>query len=84
VKYTLTVTRSGSGAVTSVPEGIGCGSECVRTYQAGTEVTLKPSAKGGWTFAGWSGACSGTDNCRVTLDRDRAVRATFVRRQSRR
>jgi hypothetical protein len=82
-KYTLTVTRSGSGAVTSAPEGIGCGSECIQTYFAGTEVTLKPSAKGGWTFAGWSGACSGTGSCRVTLDRDRAVQATFVRRNSR-
>jgi hypothetical protein len=82
-KYTLTVTRSGSGAVTSAPEGIGCGSECVQIYPAGTTITLKPSEKSGWVFERWSGACSGTGSCTVTLDRDRAVQATFVRRHSR-
>jgi hypothetical protein len=81
-QYTLTVTTSGSGTVTSAPTGIGCGSDCAETYPAGTAVTLKPSSKGGWVFGGWSGACSGTGSCTVTLNGDRAVQAKFVRRQA--
>jgi hypothetical protein len=81
-QYTLTVATSGSGTVTSAPTGIGCGSDCVETYPAGTAVTLKPSSKGGWVFGGWTGACSGTGSCTVTLSGDRAVQATFVRRNS--
>ena len=36
----LTVTRSGSGTVTSSPGGISCGAACSASYAAGTPVTL--------------------------------------------
>ena len=35
-------------------------------------------ASNGWTFGGWSGACSGSSNCSVTMTADRTVTATFV------
>jgi hypothetical protein len=82
VQYTLTVSKSGPGSVTSAPTGIGCGSDCTQAYPAGTTVTLMPASKGSSVFAGWTGDCSGTGSCTVTLDRDRAVQATFVKRQS--
>ena len=39
----LTVTKVGSGMVTSMPAGINCGADCVEAYRAGT---LRPSKPG--------------------------------------
>ena len=76
---TLSVSKAGtgSGAVVSDPAGIDCGADCTHTYEPGTSVTLTATATSGGTFAGWSGACSGTDTCTVVMDADRAVTATF-------
>ena len=41
-------------------------------------MTLSQSAGAGSTFAGWSGACSGTGGCTVTMDQARSVTATFT------
>jgi hypothetical protein len=40
-------------------------------------VTLKAAPKAGWSFRGWSGACSGTGTCTVNLSRNRTVVAKF-------
>lgn len=76
---TLTVTKSGvgTGTITSSPAGISCGSTCSHAYARGTQVTLTAGAASGSTFAGWSGACTGTAACTVTMDADHTVRATF-------
>ena len=57
----------GSGTVTSDPGKIDCG----------TVVTLTATPGSGSTFEGWSGACTGTGTCLVTMDGDKAVTATF-------
>ncbi len=77
--FTLTVTEAGtgSGSVTSSPSGITCPSTCSATYSSGTVVTLTATATAGQTFAGWSGACSGTGTCKVTMSAAKAVTATF-------
>jgi len=77
--YTLTVSKSGtgSGTVTSSPAGISCGSDCSEAYNSGTSVTLTAAAASGSTFAGWSGACSGTGSCTLTMDSNKSVTATF-------
>ena len=62
----LTVSRTGSGtgAVTSSPTAIRCGSLCSGQFPAGSRVTLTAFADTGSTFAGWSGGgCSGTGTC---------------------
>jgi hypothetical protein len=75
---TLTVTRSGSGIVSSDPDGINCGTDCSQQYDHGTVVTLTAQPDTGSAFAGWSGACSGTNpECVVTMSSNRAVTATF-------
>jgi hypothetical protein len=76
----LTVTKSGSGtgSVTSSPPGIDCGSACVADYGPGTEVILTATAAAGGIFGGWSGACTGTGTCTITMDANKAVTATFV------
>jgi uncharacterized repeat protein (TIGR02543 family) len=77
--HTLTVAKNGtgSGTVTSSPAGINCGATCSQAYTQGTVVTLTPTAATGSTFAGWSGACSGTGACTVTMSEARSVTATF-------
>jgi hypothetical protein len=77
--YTLTVSKSGPGAVTSVPAGIVCGTDCAESYASGMVVTLTAAPKKGWAFAGWKGACSGTGTCSVTLGADSTVEAVFFR-----
>jgi hypothetical protein len=76
---TLTVTKAGigTGTVTSSPAGINCGSDCNESYAIGTSVTLTAAPGAGSTFAGWSGACSGTGSCAVSMTVARSVTATF-------
>jgi len=77
--YTLTVTKAGtgSGTVNSNTPGINCGSDCSESYTSGASVDLVASASSSSTFTGWSGACSGTGTCTVSMTQDRSVTATF-------
>jgi uncharacterized repeat protein (TIGR02543 family) len=80
VNYALTVSKTGtgSGTVTSSPAGISCGSDCSESYASGTSVTLTAAAASGSTFAGWSGACTGTSStCTVSMSAAQSVTATF-------
>jgi M6 family metalloprotease-like protein len=70
-------TGSGAGSVTSSPAGIDCGTTCTAGFSTGTVVTLTAAASAGSTFHGWSGICSGTSTCTVTLDAAKRVTATF-------
>ncbi len=80
VSYTLTVSKNGTGGgtVTSNPAGISCGSTCSASYASGQSVTLTASADSGSTFAGWSGACSGTGTCTVNMTQARTITASFT------
>jgi uncharacterized repeat protein (TIGR02543 family) len=80
-KGNITAVVDGSGSVSSQPTGIACPTTCTADYASGTSVTLTAaSAPGGWTFAGWSGPCSGTGSCTVTADAGAAktVKAKFL------
>lgn len=68
---------TGTGTVTSSPAGINCGSTCTANFAAGTQVTLMAQASAGSTFVGWSGECSGTSSCTVTVDAAKSVTASF-------
>lgn len=81
--YSLSVTKSGSGTVTSTPAGINCGSACSASYASGTSVQLTASAASGYSFSGWSGACSGTAvSCTTSMTAARSVGASFRQTQS--
>lgn len=67
----------GSGVVTSNPAGIDCPADCSVAYLQGSHVELFAAADAGSVFVGWSGECSGSQSCSLTLDTDRAVTATF-------
>ena len=76
---TLNVAIAGSGTVSSTTPGIDCGATCTRSYLNYQSVTLTASAATGSTFAGWTGACSGTGTCTLAMSEARAVTATFSR-----
>jgi len=80
VGYTLTVIKSGtgSGTVTSSPAGIDCGDDCSETYSEVQKVKLTAKTDADSTFAGWSGECSGTGSCQVTVDGPKTVRGSFT------
>jgi hypothetical protein len=81
--YTLSVTKTGTGtgAITSSPGGISCGSDCSEIYTVGTAVTLTASSDTSSTFGGWSGGgCTGTGTCSVTMNAEKAITATFTLR----
>ena len=74
---TLTVTKAGRGTVRSTPSGIDCGATCSASYESGTVMTLTATPASGSIFTGWTGGCSGTGPCTVTLSGDTVVTATF-------
>jgi hypothetical protein len=78
--YDVTVYKSGNGwgIVSSSPAGIDCGFDCSETYEHGTLVTLTATSDPGSLFIGWSGACTGTASCFVSVAQARSVGATFV------
>jgi hypothetical protein len=73
---TITISGTGTGTVgTSLP-GTSCGSVCL-IFSGETIITLTATPATGSTFAGWSGACSGTGSCVLTMNSNQAVTATF-------
>ncbi len=79
ITFALTVTKNGTGtgAVSSNPVGIDCGITCTTNFNDGSSVTLTATPANGSVFAGWTGACSGTGTCTVTMSAIRAITATF-------
>jgi hypothetical protein len=75
---TVTLAGTGTGVVTSSPGGINCGTDCTEAYPVGTQVRLSADPSGTSTFTGWSGACSGTGGCVVTMNSPQTVTATFA------
>jgi hypothetical protein len=79
--FTLSVTKigTGDGVVSSSPGGIACGATCSAAFAPSTSVTLSASPDVDATFDGWSGGCTGTGSCQVTMDQARSVSASFTR-----
>jgi len=73
-QVSLSVTISGTGKVNSQPEGLACPGTCTKGFAYGSEVTLKVTSG---TLASWEGACTGTGECKVVLDDEKKVTATF-------
>ena len=75
----LTVAKGGygSGTVTSNPSGINCGSTCTANFKKNGMVTLTAAPASGSHFAGWSGACQGAGICKVAMNADKSVAASF-------
>lgn len=77
-RQTLTVSLAGNGTGAVTGSSIRCPSACTQSYAAGTSVTLTATPATGSRFSGWSGACSGSGTCTITMSSDRGVTATFA------
>jgi len=81
-KLPISVVINGSGTGT-VASDVGTiawdGNTGSVSYMSGTLVTLIAVPDIGSIFSGWSGACSGTDSCSVTIDTAKSVTATFIK-----
>jgi uncharacterized repeat protein (TIGR03803 family) len=80
---TVTLAGNGSGSVAADHPGFTCtgatsGSTCSGTYLNGAVVALTATPAVGSVFGGWTGACTGTGTCAVTVDPVSAVTATFT------
>ena len=78
--YDLTISKTGSGTVTSSPLGINCGDFCTFSFLSGINVSLTATAGGGSYFAGWSDDCSscGTNTtCAITMNAAKNCTAAF-------
>jgi len=77
-KLTVTKTGNGSGTVTTSDGGISCGTTCSATYLSGAVINVGETSDANSVFTGWSGACTGTSACAITMSADMTVTANFV------
>jgi List-Bact-rpt repeat protein len=75
--FTLTVSKTGSGTVSSAPVGISCGATCAAYYASGTVVALTATPASGSTFGGWGGDSDCTDGS-VSMTVAKTCTATFT------
>jgi RHS repeat-associated protein len=82
----LTIDRQDTGTGGISASGLTCPGgtttqalPCGASYPLHTVVTLTPVPDPGSTFTGWSGACSGSGTCQVTMSGARPVAATFAK-----
>jgi hypothetical protein len=79
--YPLLVSLIGSASGSVTGTGVSCsgppGTNCSVDLARNSTVVLTAAGTGGGTFTGWSGACTGTGSCSVTMSAAKGVAATF-------
>ena len=74
-KYPLTITIAGEG---SVSEEIISAGKSTTEYSSGSIIQLTASPTEGWSFSGWSGTVSSTENpIQLTVDEAKSITSTF-------
>ncbi len=78
VNLTVTKNGTGNGTVTSDISGINCGTDCFKSYNNGTPVTLTALPDVNSDFGSFSGDCvSSTTTCTFNMSADKSVTVTF-------
>jgi len=80
--FVLKMTGDGGGVVVASPFGVSCTAICEQRVPSGTSITLTATPDANSRFGGWSGACSGTALCALTLTTDTEVAARFIQKAS--
>jgi hypothetical protein len=79
--YSLAVSVSGNGEVTSSPAGIDCkagnSGNCSASFAPGTTVGLTATPAVGSSFLGWGQNCSGSEGCSIPMNSAQSVSAAF-------
>jgi uncharacterized repeat protein (TIGR02543 family) len=77
-ELSVTNAEPAGGVVKSVVGSIDCGSTCSSGYPSGTVVSLSATPDAGYVFSGWTGACTGTGPCSITMNTAESVTAAFA------
>ncbi len=79
VRFALNVSKSGSGGgiISSAPKGIECGSDCTESFLKDTQVSLLATPDSTSKFIAWEGACTGSNNCLITMNDTKQAVAIF-------
>jgi hypothetical protein len=74
----LALTTSGPGSVTANVPGLLCAASCTTTWNAGQPLALTATPRTGSRLVRWTGACSGSAACNLTVAPGAAVGAVFA------
>jgi hypothetical protein len=74
----LTLTISGPGSVVANVPGLLCAASCTTTWNAGQPLALTATPRAGSRLVRWTGACSGSAACNVTVAAGASVGAVFA------
>jgi hypothetical protein len=74
----LAVTVSGAGSVAADVPGLECAASCTTTWNSGQRLVLSATPAAGSKLVRWSGPCSGSASCALTVAPGAAVAALFA------
>jgi hypothetical protein len=74
----LALTISGPGSVTANVPGLLCAASCTTTWNAGQPLALTATPRAGSRLVRWTGACSGSAACNLTVAAGASVGAVFA------
>jgi hypothetical protein len=74
----LALTIAGGGSVEADVPGVDCSASCTTEWDQGSAIVLDALPAEGQRFVRWSGACTGTNSCSLTLGAEQAVTALFA------
>ena len=77
-QYMLSVNASPAGVGTVNYSGKSCSTSCSAGYTGGDQVVLTATPANGYAFSNWTGACSGTGACSLTMDASKSITALFA------
>jgi hypothetical protein len=77
-KITIVTPTAGWGTVMSSPTGINCPPTCSASFAQNTRLQLTASPAASYSFNGWTGSCSGTTTCTLSVSAPETVKAIFA------
>lgn len=78
-KFSLTINKTANGGSISGSTNCALGlATCMASLDYNSAVSLTATPAAGYVFSGWSGACSGTGACNVTMNSAKTVTASFT------
>jgi hypothetical protein len=77
-QLTLALAITGKGSVESDIPGVDCAASCETEWDAGSAVSLEALPAEGQRFVRWSGSCTGSARCAVSLRAAASVGALFA------
>ena len=76
---TVAAAGDGTGFISSTPNALACGGTCAWGFPSGAGVTLRATPNRGSAFVGWTGACQGLGECKLTMNGGKVAFANFTR-----